>query len=310
MPSIETGPVAEGWHEAANPMNLFVFGLGYSATAFVDRVRDQAEWIGGTVRTVDKAERMQEGGIEAVVFDGTRSGDGVAAALAQCTHLLVSIAPGEDGDRVLAHHGNDIALAQKLEWIGYLSTVGVYGDHGGDWIDETIPPQPRPGRSRNRVAAEQAWQALSTERDTPLGVYRIAGIYGPGRNALVNLEAGRARRIVKPGQVFNRIHVTDIARTLAASIEQPAKRVYNLADNEPAPPQDVVAFAAGLMGVPPPPEVPFDGAELSPMARSFYGENKRISNSRIREELGVELAYPTYREGLTALWAEDTWRKA
>ncbi|MCP4383064.1 MAG: NAD(P)-dependent oxidoreductase, partial [Hyphomicrobiales bacterium] len=206
--------------------------------------------------------------------------------------------------RVLAHHGTDIAAAAGLAWIGYLSTVGVYGDHGGGWIDETAPLRPRPGRSQNRVDAEQAWQTLAAARTCPLGIHRIAGIYGPGRNAFVNLSKGKARRLVKPGQVFNRIHVADIARTLAASLECPASRIYNLADNEPAPPQDVVTFAADLMGVAPPPEVPFEQAELSPMARSFYGENKRVSNRRIREELGVALAYPTYRQGLTALWED------
>lgn len=289
-------------------MRLFVFGLGYSATALVESICDKAAWIGGTVREADKAAGLRADGIEALVFDGTRPGEGVAEALGQATHLLVSIAPGEAGDRALAHHRADIPGAPDLAWIGYLSTVGVYGDHGGAWIDEETPPKPRRGRSEQRLAAEQQWTALAGARDVPLGIFRIAGIYGPGRNALVNLAAGKARRLVKPGQVFNRIHVTDIAATLDAAIARPATRIYNLADNEPAPPQDVVAHAAGLMGVDPPPEIPFDGADLSPMARSFYGENKRVSNRRIREELGVALRYPTYREGLAALWRDGTWR--
>jgi nucleoside-diphosphate-sugar epimerase len=232
----------------------------------------------------------------------------VAAALAEATHVLVSIAPGEDGDRVIAHHRDDLLAAPGLAWIGYLSTVGVYGNYCGAWVSERTTPHPRPGRSTARLAAEKAWQALAEERDLPLAVFRIAGIYGPGRNALKNLSEGKARRIVKPGQLFNRIHVADIAASLAAALEENAAGIFNLADDEPAPPQDVVAYAAGLMGVDPPPEIPFAEAELSAMARSFYGDNKRVLNRRIKAELGVALRYPTYREGLAALWADGSWR--
>ena len=289
-------------------MRVFVFGLGFSAMAFVDCIRHQADWIGGTVRSSEKAERLKTIGIDAMIFNGTDRSESVAAALAETTHLLISIAPGETGDRVLASWRNVIAAAPKLEWIGYLSTVGVYGNHDGAWIGEDTPPRPRPGRSTHRVIAEQNWTDLAASRQVPLGIFRIAGIYGPGRNAFVNLAAGKARRLVKPDQVFNRIHVTDIAASVAAAIAKPATRIYNLADNEPAPPQDVVTYAARLMDVEPPPEIPFDEAELSPMARSFYGENKRICNRRIREELGVNLTYPTYREGLGALWRGGSWR--
>ncbi len=264
------------------PIRLFVFGLGYSATAFVATMRDRVASVGGTVREADKASALRDRGIAATAFDGEGPGEGVGAALRATTHLLVSIAPGEAGDRALAHHRADILAASKLQWIGYLSTVGVYGDHDGAWVDEETPPRPRRGRSEERLAAEQAWTALAGGIAVPLGIFRIAGIYGPGRNALVNLADGKARRLVKPGQVFNRIHVADIATTLAAAAARPATRIYNLADDEPAPPQDVVAYAAGLMGVAPPPEIPFDEAELSPMARSFYGENKRVSNARIQ----------------------------
>jgi nucleoside-diphosphate-sugar epimerase len=281
---------------------LFVFGLGYSASVFARAMKGKAGWIGGTVRSADKAERLRAEGIDAVVFDGSAPTDSAGEALAEATHLLMSIAPG-DGDPVLAHHRADIAAARHLRWIGYLSTVGVYGDHGGAWVDEDTEPRPARGRSTARLAAERAWGKLAGECGIPLAILRIAGIYGPGRNALVNLAEGKARRIVKPGQVFNRIHVDDIAAALIAAIDRDAGGIFNLADDEPSPPQDVVAFAAGLMGIEPPPEILFAEADLSPMARSFYGENKRVANGRIKRELGILLRYPTYREGLTALWS-------
>lgn len=291
-------------------VNLFVFGLGYSAGAFARVMKGRAQSIGGTVRSEEKAARLRAEGIAAVVFDGKVPGPGVGSALADATHLLVSIAPGEAGDPVLAHHAADILAAGKLGWIGYLSTVGVYGDYGGAWVSERTTPHARQGRSLRRLEAEKAWQTLADDRETPLATFRIAGIYGPGRNALKNLEDGTARRIVKPGQVFNRVHVDDIAAVLAAALEKNAAGVFNLADDEPCPPQDVVEFAANLMGVALPPEIPFASADLSPMARSFYGESKRVSNRRIREELGVALRYPTYREGLKSLWQEGSWREA
>ncbi len=289
-------------------LRLFVFGLGYSAGIFARLMRGRAERIAGTVRTAAKAERLRAEGIAAFVFDGTAPGEGVGAALADATHAIVSVAPGEGGDPVLAHYAADLAAAPNLRWIGYLSTVGVYGNYGGAWVSERTTPHPAPGRSTRRLAAEKAWTALAAGRETDIGIFRIAGIYGPGRNALVALAEGTARRLVKPGQVFNRIHVSDIARTLATATEQDAAGIFNLADDEPAPPQDVVAYAAGLMGIPVPPDLPFEEAGLSPTARSFYGENKRVSNRRIREELGVTPIYPTYREGLTALWRDGTWR--
>ena len=289
-------------------MRLFVFGLGYSALAFVERVRGQATGIAGTVRTAEKADRLRASGIAAHVFDGSAPGAGVRAALGEATHLLVSVAPGEAGDPVLAHHAADIAAAPALRWIGYLSTVGVYGNYGGAWVSERTTPHPASARSRQRLAAEKAWTALAAERGTPLAILRIAGIYGPGRNALQSLADGTAKRIVKPDQVFNRIHVDDIAATIAAAAAKEAAGIVNLADDAPAPPEDVVAFAAALMGVPPPPAIAFEDAELSPMARSFYGENKRVANRRLRDELGVALRYPTYREGLGAMWRDGTWR--
>lgn len=289
-------------------MRLFVFGLGYTALAFAAAMRRDGAAIAGTVRSEAKAAGLRTAGIEAMVFDGREPGKGVAAALAQATHLLVSIAPGEGGDSALAAHAADIAAAPGLRAIGYLSTVGVYGDHGGGWVDEDTPPDPRAGRAAARIAAEAAWNAIADRRGIPLGVFRLAGIYGPGRNPFVKLAEGRAQRIVKPGQVFNRIHVDDIAATLRAWTDRPAPRLYNVCDDEPAPPQDVIAYAAALMGVPPPPEIPYDAAGLSPLARSFYEGNRRVSNARIKAELGVSLRYPTYRDGLSALWRGGTWR--
>jgi hypothetical protein len=289
-------------------MGLFIFGLGYSACAFAQLVKATVAPVAGTVRSADKAERMRGEGLDAFVFDGAAPGAGIAGALSEATHLLISVPPGERGDPVVAHHGDDILAAPKLGWIGYLSTVGVYGDYGGAWVSEQTTPHARSGRSTRRLEAERAWENLARQRKAPLAIFRIAGIYGPGRNALKNLAEGKARRIVKPGQVFNRIHVADIAATLGPALTRKTDGIFNLADDEPAPPQDVVEYAANLMGVPPPRELPFAAADLSPMARSFYGESKRVSNRRIKDELGVELSYPTYREGLSAMWKDASWR--
>ncbi len=284
---------------------LFVFGLGLSATTLARRLLAQGWTVAGTVRTPEKAERLADQGIAAVIFDGTGPGDDVAAALDGATHVLQSIKPGEGGDPVLLHHGADLAArADTIRWLGYLSTVGVYGDHGGDWIDETAPTAPVSKRNALRVEAERDWLAFGEETGIPVMLFRIAGIYGPGRNALKTLKAGKARRLVKPGQVFNRIHANDIARVLEASIARPrAGGIYNLADDEPAPPQDVIAYAAQKLGVAPPPEVDFETADITPMARSFYSANRRVRNDRIKDELGVELEFPDYRAGIDALHA-------
>lgn len=226
----------------------------------------------------------------------------LASRLAETTHLLLSAPPGPNGDPLLAWHAADVRRAPQLEWIGYLSTIGVYGDHGGAWIDETTPATPRPGRSQARLDAENAWLKLAAATDKRVQIFRLPGIYGPGRSAIDQLRAGTAKRIVKPGQVFNRIHVDDIAAVLAAAADGRGRHShYNLADDEPAPAEDVVAFAAGLIGVPAPPQVPFEAAQLSAMARSFYEEAKRVRNDRIKQDLGVRLQYPTYREGLRAI---------
>lgn len=288
-------------------MRLFVFGLGYSADAFVRRVSSRCETITATTRSAEKAARLAERGIAPVLFDGTAPGNEVREALADATHVLVSIAPGEAGDPVLAHHADDLAAARP-EWIGYLSTVGVYGNHDGGWVDEETPCRPVSRRSRQRVEAEEAWLAFAAEHGISVQIFRLSGIYGPGRNAFVNFEKGTARRLIKPGQVFNRIHVEDIAGALEAAIDTaPATRIFNVTDDEPAPPQDVIAHAAELLGVAPPPEQDFETAELSPMARSFYGENKRVSNDRVKRELGYAFRYPDYRTALAALH-RNGWR--
>ncbi len=282
-------------------MRLLVFGPGYSASAAIARLRNRAVWIGATARDDAAAAVLQAAGIEPLAFAGETPSSAAQAALKRATHILVSIPPGESGDPVLRHHADDIAVAPDLVSLVYLSTVGVYGDHAGGWVDEDTPPRPVSRRSVERRAAEQAWRDVASRAKTPLAILRLAGIYGPGRNALENLRDGSARRIVKPGQVFNRIHVEDIAAAVAAAFARRAGGVFNVSDDEPAPPQDVVAFGAGLLGVPPPPEIPFEAADLSPMGRSFYGENKRVANLRLKRDLAVRLRYPTYREGLTAL---------
>jgi nucleoside-diphosphate-sugar epimerase len=281
---------------------LFAFGLGYSAEALARRLAARGWDIAGTARDEGKIERLARGGYAMTRFAGEPDSPEVAPLLAGTTHLLLSIPPRDDGDPVLAHYAEAIAKLSSLAWIGYLSTVGVYGDHGGDWIDESAPPSPSNERTRARVDAERTWLAFGETTGRPAQVFRLAGIYGPGRSAFDKLMAGTARRVVKPGQLFNRIHVEDIASVLEASIARPrAGAIYNVADDEAAAPDEVVAYAAKLAGLPPPPEVPFEEAELSPMARSFYGNSRRVSNTRIKSELGVTLRYPTYREGLAAL---------
>ena len=287
--------------------HLLGFGFGFSARALAARL-DPADWrITGTATTEAGCEAIRQAGHSAARFDGQAPSAAVTAALATASHVVVSVPPGELGDPVLRHHGDGLSTAPHLRWIGYLSTVGIYGDHGGAWVDEATPPNPGSPRSQRRFAAEQAWLALpnGATQYAPrpyVGVFRLSGIYGRGRSAIDNLREGSARRIVKPGQVFNRVHVDDIAHVLATAMTRiPAHPIYNVTDDEPAPPQDVVAFAAQLLGLPVPPELPFSSTELSPMARSFYGENKRVRNSRIKAEFRLTLQHPTYREGLAAI---------
>jgi nucleoside-diphosphate-sugar epimerase len=285
---------------------LFCFGLGYSARVLAARLGARGWRIAGTTRGAEAADSLRGEGFETFVFDRGCPLDDPGAALAGTTHLLSSVPPDEAGDSVIDHHAADIVACRSIAWAGYLSTTGVYGDRDGDWVDEDSAIEPTGERGRRRVAAEQAWLALHAAHGLPVHLFRLAGIYGPGRNALATVRAGAAKRIDKPGQVFSRIHVEDIATVLEASIARPDPgRAYNVCDDDPAPPAEVIAHACGLLGVEAPPVVPFAEAELSPMARSFYRDNKRVSNRRIKEELGVELAYPDYRTGLKALLVED-----
>ena len=283
-------------------MRAFFFGLGFSSQASAKAMRaGGAEAVGGTVRTPDKAARLGAAGIGAVLFDGTEPARDVTVALKSATHVIQSIAPDENGDPVLRVFRDDLLKAPDLEWLCYYSTVGVYGDFGGDWIDETAPLVPRNMRSDWRVAAEQEWRDFAAERGVPLTILRLAGIYGPGRSTFDKLREGTARRVIKPGQVFNRIHVADIARVTALAAEARLDGTFNLADDEPAPPQDVIEYAAGMTGLPVPPDLPYETAEMTPMQRSFYRDNKRVSNRAIKEALGVDLLYPNYRVGLAQI---------
>ncbi|MFB0489646.1 nucleoside-diphosphate-sugar epimerase [Methylobacterium sp. OAE515] len=283
-------------------MNLFVFGLGFTGRRFAERARDRFAIVRATVTEMASADRIAaETGFTMRAFGPEADDPRIADDLADTDALLVSAPPGEEGDPVLARYEAAVR-ASRIGWIGYLSTIGVYGDQGGAWIDETTPAAPRSARSRIRLDAEAAWLKLGAETGKAVQVFRLSGIYGPGRNPIVKLREGRSQRIVKAGQVFNRIHVDDIATTLLASIDRPrAGAIYNVTDDEPAAPQTVTEHAAALTGLPLPPEIDFETADLSPMARSFYGENKRVRNALIRDELGVTLAHPTYREGLASL---------
>ena len=284
---------------------ILCFGFSYCAAALVPYLK-KPDWdVMATARDAARAKQLTDLGIEVLPID-TMPPNGTPIALdqiADVTHILVSPPPDETGMDP-AYQLLSLALAQhRPSWIGYLSTTGVYGDHGGAWIDEDTPIGPLGERGLRRVKAEQNWRSLGEAYGHCVNFFRLAGIYGPSRNGLVTLQQGRSRRILKPGQVFSRIHVEDIAQILLAAIENPNPgRAYSVCDDEPSSPEKVVRFAAALMGVEPPPLVPFEEADLSPMAKSFYGENKRIRNDRIKTELGVDLKFPTYRDGLTSLW--------
>jgi nucleoside-diphosphate-sugar epimerase len=288
-------------------MNVFFFGMGYSSRATaraLHELRGADIPIAGTTRSAEGAEAFADSNTRMHVFDGEAPGTTLGVDLRQATHVILSIPPDERGDHALLHHRADLDAAEQLEWIGYFSTVGVYGDFGGEWIDEDAPTRPINPRSKQRVAAEEAWRDYASARGVPLFIERLAGIYGPGRSAFDKLREGTARRIVKPGQVFNRIHVEDIGRITALAALARLEGTFNLADTEPAPPQDLVTYAADVMGVPPPAEIPFETAQMTPMARSFYSDNKRVSSRRVLAALGTELLYPTYRHGLDAIWSQ------
>jgi nucleoside-diphosphate-sugar epimerase len=284
-------------------VKLFVFGLGYSSLRLLDLYAGRIERISGTVRRPEKRARLRQVGLpcrlDVHVFDGATHDPELAALVQEADVLLVSVPPGPTGDPVLAAFGETLRTGSAR--VVYLSTVGVYGDHHGAWIDEDTEAVADSERAKARLAAEAGWRAIAGNR---LAILRLAGIYGPERNALARLRDGSARRIVKPGQVFNRIHVDDIARAIMAVVGREASGIFNLCDDEPAPPQDVIAHAARLLGVAPPPDEDYATAQMTPMARSFYASSNRVRNARAKRDLGLELAFPTYREGLDRLWRD------
>lgn len=279
---------------------LLSFGHGYSARA-LSRILLPQDWrIIGTTRDEGKAVQLMNDGIEPRIWPGAD----MIPALNSATHLLISAPPDDAGDPVLAAlYDEIIARAGQFEWVGYLSTTGVYGDHNGDWVDEATPLTPATKRGIARVEAEAAWTAIP---NIQLHIFRLAGIYGPGRGPFAKVRAGTARQIIKDNQVFSRTHVADIARVLAASIKNPNPgAIYNVCDDNPAPPQDVIGYAADLLGLKIPPAEDFATAKMTPMARSFYAESKKVRNERIKNELGIELLYPDYKSGLKALLAHE-----
>jgi NAD dependent epimerase/dehydratase family len=284
-------------------MNLVVFGLGYSSLRFVELFGDRFARISGTVRTSEKRERLGQFGIDRRLdlhlFEGGVQQPEIAARTTEANIVLVSVPPGQAGDPVLAAFGETLRTGPAR--VVYLSTVGVYGDHQGAWIDERTDAMSGSERAKARLAAEAGWRTIAGTR---LAILRLAGIYGPERNALARLRDGSARRIIKSGQVFNRIHVDDIARAIMAAMAGKASGVFNICDDEPAPPQDVIAYAAQLLGLAPPPDQDYATAEMTAMARSFYATSNRIRNTRAKRDLGLELAFPTYREGLDRLWRD------
>lgn len=291
---------------AARGKKLFCFGYGYTAAALSNVLR-RYDWdISGTTTDPDKRAQMAADGIHAELFEPTRHLPDPFGSFRGVTHVLLSIPPTRSGDPAFEAHAHDLLECGTIEWAGYLSTTAVYGNHDGGWIDESTPLAPTSQRGSQRERAEEQWQSLAMNEDFPLHIFRLAGIYGPGRSALDTVRSGTARRIDKPGHVFNRIHVDDIVQTLIASINQPKPGgIYNLADDYPSTSHEVISFACNLLGICPPPMIPYEQADVAPMVRSFYSDNKRVKNDRIKQELGVSLLYPDYRAGLQACLETD-----
>lgn len=275
--------------------HLFCFGLGYSSLTLAEKLLEEGWRISGTCRTQEKCEQLHSKGITAYVFDTDLPLAMPETYLAGVTHILDSIPPNDSGDIVLRHHLPHIQMVSTLEWVGIFSTTGVYGDHQGAWVDESTATNPTHQQATNRMVQEKQWM----ETGFPIHIFRLSGIYGPGRSAIEMLKKGTARRIHKEGQVFSRIHVQDIAQIVQKSIEQPnPQAIYNCADDLPEAQEKVVTYAAELLGIDPPPLIPFEDAELSPMGKQFYSSCRRVKNERIKKELGVKLQFPSYKEGL------------
>lgn len=291
---------------------LFIFGYGFSSIAIAAACKDQFDQIIGTTRSAGNFAKLEVNEIIPALFDGDTLTPETKEKLNTTTHVLISIAPNEasdkNGDHVLNTCRSALAKNKNLQWIGYLSTVGVYGHHHGAWVNETSECSPVSKRSVERVAAEKSWLDFSAEHTIPLAIFRLSGIYGPGRNAFMNIEKGKARRLVKKNQVFNRIHREDIGAAVSLAIKITATGIFNITDDEPAPPQDVVTLAHALIGKTPPVEIDFETADLTPMARSFYGENKRVSNAKSKRVLGMVYKWPNYQMSLTRMFDEESWK--
>lgn len=286
-------------HSALAPGRLFCFGLGYAGARLARTLYARGWEVGGTSRDAEALRELQAEGISGRPLE-------MAEVAPSTSHVLVTIPPDDAGDAALLRFGGDIAALEGLVWLGYLSTTGVYGDRDGDWVDESEAPAPGNARSRRRLAAEQAWLDLCRAHGVPVHIFRLAGIYGPGRNILDSVREGTAKRIDRPGHLFSRIHVDDIVQTLLASMARPRSgAIYNVCDDEAAEPAAVVAHACRILDIIPPPLTKFDAGALTPMAKTFWAENRRVRNSRIKQELGVELRYPDYRAGLSAVLAEE-----
>ena len=278
---------------------IFCFGFGYTASCLAGKLADCGWKVSGTTTSHDKRDFLKKRGINAWIFDRQHPIPDPFDTFAGVTHILLSVPPDADGDPVFDMHGLDLSDAKNLEWVGYLSTTAVYGNQGGNWVDETMAPAPTSRRGSLRLKAEQQWTSLYLNEGLPLHIFRLSGIYGPGRSVIDAVRSGTARRIDKPSHVFNRVHVGDIVQALIASMNKPHPgSVYNLADDTPSPSHEVVQFACNLTGIESPPLIPFDEAEMAPIVRSFYQDNKRIRNDKIKDELGVQLIYPDYRSGL------------
>lgn len=287
---------------------LFCFGYGYSCDYLGHALKNAGGWdVAGTTRDLEKKAYMQQQGIRSYIFDYKKPLADPKLFFRDVTHILISTPPDDDGDPVFLAHADDILRISTLEWIGYLSSTVVYGDRGGEWVDENSEPRPNSKRGSRREKAEQQWLSLYAKHGAPVHIFRLAGIYGPGRSALDSVRAGIARRINKPGHVFSRIHVEDIVNILLASFAHPHPgAIYNVCDDLAAPSHEIISYACNLLGIYPPPLESFDEIDMAPMARSFYADNKRIHNDRIKKELGVTLLYPDYKSGLEAcLGAEN-----
>ena len=285
---------------------LFCFGYGYVCDFLGHALKEQGWSVAGTSRDSDKREMMRNAGVDAYLFDDERPLGDPLYVLKDVTHILISTPPGREGCPAYLAHGRMLSSLPNLEWVGYLSSTCVYGDRGGDWVNEYTETCPTSIRGTRRCKAEEQWRTLRRVEGLPVHVFRLAGIYGPGRSALDSVRVGIARRIQKDGQVFSRVHVDDIIDVITKSIELPnAGAVYNVCDDNSAPAHEVISYACELLGQPVPPLVPIEDANLPPMALSFYSDNKRVHNDRIKQELGIKLRYPDYRAGIDQCYEHD-----